>query len=47
MTKSFQSSWIDDFHMNYAIMFSEGKSTDRGFAVRGEYDVGENQPRWG
>lgn len=47
MTKSFQSSWIDDFHMNYAIMFSEGKPTDRGFAVRGEYDVGENQPRWG
>ncbi len=47
VTKSFQSSWVDDFHMNYAIMFSEGKPTEHGFSVRGEYDVGENQPRWG
>ena len=46
-TKSFQSSWIDDFHMNSAIMFSEGESTERGFNVRGEYDVGEDQPKWG
>ena len=47
MTKSFQSSWVDDFHMNYAIMFSQGESTERGFKVRGEYDVGEDQPKWG
>ena len=47
VTKSFQSSWVDDFHMNYAIMFSEGKGTDRGFFVQGKYDVGENQPQWG
>ncbi len=47
MTKTFQSSWVDDFHMNYAIMFSQGKATERGFTVRGEYDVGENQPKWG
>ena len=47
MTKTFQASWVDDFHMNYAIMFSQGKRTERGFAVRGEYDVGENQPTWG
>ena len=47
MTKTFQSSWVDDFHMNYAIMFSQGKVTERGFTVRGEYDVGENQPKWG
>jgi hypothetical protein len=47
VTKTFQSSWVDDFHMNYAIMFSEGKPTERGFTVRGEYDVAENQPRWG
>lgn len=47
MTKTFQSSWVDDFHMNYAIMFSEGKATERGFSVQGSYDVGENQPRWG
>ncbi len=47
ITKTFQSSWVDDFHMNYAIMFSQGKATERGFTVRGEYDVGENQPKWG
>jgi hypothetical protein len=47
VTKMFQSSWVDDFHMNYAIMFSEGKATERGFSVRGDYDVGENQPKWG
>ena len=47
ITKTFQSSWVDDFHMNYAIMFSQGKATERGFSVRGEYDVGENQPTWG
>lgn len=47
ITKTFQSSWVDDFHMNYAIMFSQGKATERGFTVLGEYDVGENQPKWG
>ena len=47
VTKTFQSSWVDDFHMNYAIMFSEGKATERGFTVQGKYDVGENQPQWG
>ncbi len=47
VTKLFQSSWVDDFHMNYAIMFSQGPSTEQGFSVRGDYDVGEKQPRWG
>jgi hypothetical protein len=47
ITKSFQSSWVDDFHMNYAIMFSHGEATERGFQVRGEYDVGKDQPKWG
>ena len=47
ITKSFQSSWVDDFHMNYAILFSQGKQTEEGFQVRGEYDVGENLPPWG
>lgn len=47
VTKLFQSSWIDDFHMSYAILFSVGKATVRGFFVRGDYDVGESQPRWG
>jgi hypothetical protein len=43
----YQTSWVDDFHMSYAIMFSEGEATERGFSVRGDYDVGEDQPRWG
>ncbi len=47
VTNMFQSSWVDDFHMNYAIMFSQGKATERGFSVRGDYDVGEHQPKWG
>lgn len=47
VTKSFQTSWVDDFHMNYAIMFSQGKALERGFTVRGDYDVGEGQPQWG
>ena len=47
ITKTFQSSWVDDFHMSDAMMFSQGEASDRGFTVRGEYDVGENQPRWG
>jgi hypothetical protein len=33
--------------MNYAIMFSQGESTERGFNVRGDYDVGADQPKWG
>lgn len=47
ITNIFQTSWIDDFHMSYAIMFSQGKATERGFTVRGEYDVAMDQPKWG
>jgi hypothetical protein len=47
MTKRFQVSWIDDFHMNYAIMFSEGEATERGFVVNGKYSAGPNAPLWG
>jgi hypothetical protein len=47
ITQRFQISWVDDFHMNYAIMFSEGEATERGFAVTGKYDVAPNTPPWG
>ena len=47
VTKSVEIAWIDDFHMNYAIMFSVGPPTADGFIVQGEYEVGEGQPRWG
>jgi hypothetical protein len=47
ITKLFQLTWVDEFHMNYAIMFSQGEPTARGFTVRGDYDVGKDQPKWG
>jgi hypothetical protein len=43
----FQTSWVDDFHMNYGIMFSEGKPAADGFSVTGSYDVGPGQDPWG
>jgi hypothetical protein len=43
----FELTWIDDFHMNCAILFSLGKPTLRGFDIRGSYDVGAGQPSWG
>ena len=47
VAKRFQVAWFDDFHMNYAIMFSEGEGTARGFVVHGKYDVGKSAPPWG
>jgi len=47
ITKRFQVSWVDDFHMNYAIMFSEGEATENGFAVIGHYDAAADAPPWG
>lgn len=48
VTKNVQVSWVDDFHMNYAIMFSEGPSLEiAGYRVTGKYDVGGGHPQWG
>lgn len=47
VTRQFQISWVDDFHMNYAIMFSEGEATQNGFVVVGKYDAAPNSPQWG
>lgn len=47
VTKHFQIVWIDDFHMNYALMFSDGSVTATGFAVLGKYDVAVGTPAWG
>ena len=38
--------WIDDFHMSKALMFSEGGPIEKGFAVKGTYQVGKGQPQW-
>jgi hypothetical protein len=43
----FQVGWVDDFHMSNGIMFSEGGASDRGFTVKGAYDVGPKDPPWG
>lgn len=43
----FQIAWVDDFHMNYAIQFSEGRATNKGFSVFGQYSVGPDIPDWG
>ena len=45
--EKFQVSWFDDFHMNYGIMFSEGKKTAKGFSVRGRYRMSPGQTPWG
>jgi len=47
IAKRFQIAWVDDFHMNYAIMFSEGEPTARGFVVQGKYSVAPDTPPWG
>ena len=47
ITKRFQIAWVDDFHMNYAIMFCEGEQMARGFVVHGKYDVAPDTPPWG
>jgi Protein of unknown function (DUF1579) len=45
--KLFEISWVDDFHMSYGILFSRGEAAERGFKVRGDYDIGGGQPKWG
>lgn len=47
ITKRFQTSWVDDFHMSGAIMFSQGPESANGFTVFGEYDTGADSPKWG
>ena len=42
----FQISWFDDFHMNYAILFSQGEKTETGFSVIGQYSMAPDQPAW-
>ena len=46
VTQRFEVAWVDDFHMSYAILFSEGEATSRGFVVAGKYDWPDSPP-WG
>jgi hypothetical protein len=47
VTKNYEISWFDSFHMNYALLLSIGESTNTGFSVFSKYDVGEGIPQWG
>jgi hypothetical protein len=47
VTKNYEISWFDSFHMNYALLLSKGEPTDNGFSVFSKYDVGEGIPQWG
>ncbi len=46
VANTYQVTWVDDFHMNYGIMLSEGDATRSGFAVVGQYAVGSQLPPW-
>jgi hypothetical protein len=46
VTQRFEVAWVDDFHMSYAILFSQGEATPQGFAVEGKYDWPDS-PQWG
>lgn len=47
IVNQYQVAWFDDFHMSNGIMFSVGESREDGFFVKGEYEVGPDQPAWG
>jgi hypothetical protein len=44
-TQTFQSAWVDSFHMSTAIMLSEGVSSE-SFKATGSYFTGQDTPRW-
>jgi hypothetical protein len=46
ITKRYQSSWGDDFHMSGALMFSEGEASEDGFSVTGQYGTSPGSPAW-
>lgn len=48
-TRSYQSAWIDSFHMGTGIMFSKNKTEDGAFNVSGGYEVNYNNEEqiWG
>jgi len=43
----FQAAWVDSYHMGSGIMFCEGKGTEKGFSVLGQYDDPSGGPPWG
>ena len=47
LTKRFQVSWVDEFHMRSAILFSEGEASEKGFTVKGKWKMAPDAPAWG
>lgn len=43
VTEKFETSWVDDFHMNYAILYSVGPRSDGGFVVTGKFYFDPNE----
>lgn len=43
---TFQSAWIDSFHMGTGLMVSNGTPTENGFSVLGQYSVPEYPAPW-
>ena len=47
-SQTFQSAWIDTFHMGTGIMFSESESKTPFYSALGHYSSGGEQPEtWG
>ena len=46
-TDQFESSWVDSFHNNTAIMFCVGRATESGFSVLGSFPDPTGGPDWG
>ncbi|MDP1675848.1 MAG: DUF1579 domain-containing protein [Bacteroidota bacterium] len=47
VSEKFQSAWIDSFHMETIIMFSQRESTKRDLSVIGQYGDEKGDPAWG
>ena len=43
----YETSWVDSFHNNTAIMFCVGTSMENGFSVLGSYPDPTGGPDWG
>lgn len=43
----YQTAWVDSFHMDTGIMFSEGSGTESGHSVLGSYGGADMPEPWG
>lgn len=47
VTRQVQITWVDAFHLNYALMLSVGEAKERGWTVIGKYDAAPDVSPWG